>query len=61
MKPRLHLISNESFNSASSGNGARIDDADLLDAYSAAVIQASDKINTSATSAEQFPRAAPIH
>src|SRR5688572_13344212 len=52
MKSKLHLISNESFNSASSGNGARIDDADLLDAYSAAVIQASDKISPAVVNIE---------
>ena len=52
MKSKLHLISNESFNSASSGNGSRIDDADLLDAYSAAVIQASDKISPAVVNIE---------
>jgi S1-C subfamily serine protease len=52
MKPKLHLVSNESFNSASSGNGARIDDDDLLDAYSAAVIQASDKISPAVVNIE---------
>jgi S1-C subfamily serine protease len=52
MKPILHLVSNESFNTASSGNGSRIDDADLLDAYSAAVIQASDKISPAVVNIE---------
>ena len=52
MKPQLHLVSNQSFNTASPGNGWRIDDADLLDAYSAAVIQASEKINPAVVNIE---------
>jgi S1-C subfamily serine protease len=52
MKPKLYLVSNERFDSASSGNGARIDDADLLDAYSAAVIYASDKISPAVVNIE---------
>jgi S1-C subfamily serine protease len=52
MKSKLHLVSNESFNSASAGNGSRVDDADLLDAYSAAVIYASEKISPAVVNIE---------
>ena len=52
MKSRLSLVSNESFNPASPGNGSRMDDADLLDAYSAAVIQVAEKISPSVVNIE---------
>src|SRR5688572_25767300 len=52
MKPILRLVSNESFNPASPSNGSRVDDADLLDAYSAAVIQVADKISPSVVNIE---------
>jgi S1-C subfamily serine protease len=52
MKPELRLVSNESVNPASPGNGARLDDADLLDAYSIAVIQAAEKISPSVVNIE---------
>ena len=52
MKPKLHLVSNENFKGASSGNGSRIDDSDLLDAYSAAVIYASDRISPAVVNIE---------
>src|SRR5918996_1123210 len=57
MKPTLQLVSNESFNSASSGS-PRLDDADLLDAYSAAVIQAAEKISPSVVNIEIRHKAA---
>jgi S1-C subfamily serine protease len=58
MKPTLQLVSNESFNSASSGKGPGLDDADLLDAYSAAVMQAADKISPSVVNIEIRHKAA---
>lgn len=52
MKPILHLLSNENLNSASPGSSPNIDDAALLDAYSAAVVQASEKISPSVVNVE---------
>lgn len=52
MKPILHLISNENLNSANPGNPTNIDDAALLDAYSAAVVQASETISPSVVNIE---------
>ena len=52
MKPTLQLASNENFNPASSGNGPRMDETELLDAYSAAVIQAAEKISPSVVNIE---------
>jgi S1-C subfamily serine protease len=52
MKPKLHLVSNENFNRAGSANGSSLDDTDLFDAYSAAVIRASDKISPAVVNIE---------
>ncbi|MGH7928141.1 MAG: S1C family serine protease, partial [Candidatus Binatia bacterium] len=52
MKPKLHLVSNESFNPTRPGRGSRMDDTDLLDAYSLAVIQAAEKISPSVVNIE---------
>jgi S1-C subfamily serine protease len=52
MKPNLRLISNENLNSASAGNPPNVDDAALLDAYSAAVVQASEKISPAVVNVE---------
>jgi len=52
MKPVLHLLSNENLNSESPGSAPTVDDADLLDAYSAAVVQASEKISPSVVNVE---------
>ena len=52
MKPALHLISNEIFTPKSPADGPRLNDADLLDAYSTAVIQVAEKINPSVVNIE---------
>ena len=52
MKPNLRLLSNENSNSASPGNPPNVEDAALLDAYSAAVVQASEKISPSVVNVE---------
>jgi S1-C subfamily serine protease len=52
MRPALHLVSNGSFNAESLGNEARLNDAELLDAYSAAVIQAAEAIGPSVVNIE---------
>ncbi|MEX0805690.1 MAG: trypsin-like peptidase domain-containing protein [Candidatus Binatia bacterium] len=59
MKPTLQLVSNENFNPASSGNGSPMDEAELLDAYSAAVIQAAEKISPSVVNIEIQHKADP--
>ncbi len=51
MKPALHLVSNENFNPSAS-HGSHAEDADLLDAYSVAVIEAAEKINPSVVNIE---------
>lgn len=52
MKAKLQLIANDTFHSAPSGNTSSNDDAALLDAYSAAVIQAADRISPSVVNIE---------
>ena len=52
MKPTLSLVSNESFNPEKPGNGSRMDDGDILDAYSAAVIGVAEKISPSVVNIE---------
>jgi S1-C subfamily serine protease len=52
MKPELCLVSNGSFRPESPGNDLRTEDADLLDAYSVAVIQAAEKISSSVVNIE---------
>lgn len=58
MKPTLHLVSNESFKPASSGDDTRMDDAALLDAYSVAVIGAAETISPSVVNIEIRHKAA---
>ncbi|MCE3241230.1 MAG: HtrA2 peptidase [Deltaproteobacteria bacterium] len=52
MKPALHLVSNENFSAMESASHPRMDDAALLDAYSAAVIEAAEKISPSVVNIE---------
>ena len=52
MKPILRLLSNENLSSANVGSPSNVDDAALLDAYSAAVVQASEKISPSVVNVE---------
>jgi S1-C subfamily serine protease len=52
MKPELSLVSNGSFRPESPGNELRTEDADLLDAYSVAVIQVAEKISSSVVNIE---------